>query len=218
MRFASDTILNAMTDTGLIPVFNHADLEIAKQVLDASYQAGIRVFEFTNRGPHSLKVFKGLVLYAEKYEDLVMGIGTIFTVQEAKDFLFAGADFIVSPALVLDVAHYCNMKNVLWIPGCATVTEVHQAHLLGAKLIKAYPGNLLGPGFISAIKAILPEVKLMPTGGVEPNEENLSAWFKSGVTCVGMGSQLFKKEWLAEKQFKPLEAKIKATLQIIQSL
>ncbi|WP_033405358.1 MULTISPECIES: beta/alpha barrel domain-containing protein [Rhodonellum] len=211
-------ILDSMSGTGMIPVFNHANVEIATGVLDAAYAAGIKVFEFTNRGTHSLEVFSALKLHSEKYQDLFLGIGTIFSVEEAKNFLYAGADFIVSPALVPEVALYCTMKGVLWIPGCATVTEVFQAKTLGAKLIKAFPGNLLGPDFIKAVKSIMPDVKLMPTGGVEPTAANLTSWFNSGVFCVGMGSQLFDKKEIENKEFDVLTKKIKEALETIQEI
>ncbi len=218
MKHTHQDILNAMSKTGMIPVFNHKDIETAKEVLDAAYEAGIRVFEFTNRGNHSSDVFKALKLYSEKYEDLILGIGTIFSVDEARNFLYAGADFIVSPALIPEVAQYCTMKGILWIPGCATVTEVFQAHKSGAYLVKAFPGNLLGTGFIKAVLSVLPDVKLMPTGGVEPTQENLTEWFHAGVFCVGMGSQLFDKNTIDKKDFNTLEKKIKDTLNVIREI
>lgn len=218
MKMNHQDILDSMSATGMIPVFNHPNVEIAIGVLDAAYTAGIKVFEFTNRGAHSLEVFSALKLHAEKYKDLILGIGTIFSVEEAKNFLYAGADFIVSPALVPEVAQYCNMKGVLWIPGCATVTEVFQARSLGAKLIKAFPGNLLGPDFIKAVMSIMPDVRMMPTGGVEPTSANLTSWFNSRVFCVGMGSQLFDKKEIENREFEILTKKIKAALETIKEI
>jgi 2-dehydro-3-deoxyphosphogluconate aldolase / (4S)-4-hydroxy-2-oxoglutarate aldolase len=211
-------ILNKMSETGMIPVFNHKDLDIAKKVLDTSYEAGIRVFEFTNREANALEIFRKLKIYAEKYSDLLLGIGTVFTREDARRFYFAEADFVVSPALIPEVAAFCNMKGKFWIPGCATLTEVYQAKSLGASLVKAFPGNLLGAGFVKAVLSVLPEVKIMPTGGVEPTQENLSIWFKSGVHCVGMGSQLFDKKAIENGDFESLANNIKSTLNIIQSL
>ncbi len=207
-----------MEDTGLIPVFNHVDLRITKKVLDASYKAGIRVFEFTNRNEKALTVFTELHEYASKYDDLVLGIGTIFTKTQAREFLDIGADFIVSPALIHEVADFCNIQEILWIPGCATLTEVYTAHRLGTKLIKAFPGNVLGPDFIKAVKTVLPYIKIMPTGGVQPTLENLKLWFHSGVSCVGMGSQLFNKEDIKSENFLKLTRDIKETLQHIQKV
>lgn len=218
MKFTTSSMLQTMNETGMIPVFNHTDISIAKGVLDASYQAGIRVFEFTNRTENSLQVFRELVQYAEKYQDLVMGIGTIFTVEDAGAFIEAGAQFIVSPALVPELAVYCNSKDFFWIPGCATMSEIYSAKKLGATLVKAFPGNVVGPAFVAAAKSVYPDLHIMPTGGVEPTEPNLSEWFKAGVFCVGMGSQLCKKEWIKNRQFDLLENKIADTLKLIKNL
>lgn len=218
MRFSNSEMLKAMADTGMIPVFNHVDIEVAKGVLYASYKAGIRVFEFTNRATNSLEVFKELYEYAGKYSDMVMGIGTIFTTEDANAFIEAGADFIVSPALIPELAVFCNSKNVFWIPGCATMSEIFQAKKLGASLVKAFPGNVVGSAFVAAAKSVYPELHIMPTGGVEPTKENLKEWFDAGVYCVGMGSQLFKKDWIKNQQYDLLEDKIAETLQVIKSI
>lgn len=216
MKPTSEQLLASISKTGIIPVFNHKDIEVAKAVLDAAYNAGIRVFEFTNREANALAVFKALKIYAEKYDDLYLGIGTIFTVQQVKEYLYAEADFIVSPALIPEVAKYCEMKGIFWVPGCATLSEVFQAKKLGATLVKAFPGNLLGPDFIKAVLSVMPDIKMMPTGGVEPTEDNLREWFGAGVTCVGMGSQLFRKDWLSEKQYDSLQEKITHTISIVK--
>jgi 2-dehydro-3-deoxyphosphogluconate aldolase/(4S)-4-hydroxy-2-oxoglutarate aldolase len=129
-----------------------------------------------------------------------------------------GADFVVSPALIPEVASYCTMKGVFWVPGCATVTEVYQAKSLGALLVKAFPGNLLGSGFIKSVLSVMPDFRMMPTGGVEPTMENLSDWFKAGVHCVGMGSQLFDKKAIERGDFEVLESNIKKALAIIQEV
>ncbi|HSJ67963.1 MAG TPA: hypothetical protein VK921_09825 [Anditalea sp.] len=216
MKPTSEQLLASISKTGIIPVFNHKDIDVAKAVLDAAYNAGIRVFEFTNREANALAVFKALKIYAEKYDDLYLGIGTIFTVQQVKEYLYAEADFIVSPALIPEVAKYCEMKGIFWVPGCATLSEVFQAKKLGATLVKAFPGNLLGPDFIKAVLSVMPDIKMMPTGGVEPTEDNLREWFGAGVTCVGMGSQLFRKDWLSEKQYDSLQEKITHTISIVK--
>ncbi len=218
MKFSQSDMLQAMSDTGMIPVFNHADIEVAKGVLDASYKAGIRVFEFTNRATNSLEVFRTLYTYASRYPDMVMGIGTIFTTKDADAFIEAGADFIVSPALIPELAVFCNSKEVFWIPGCATMSEIFQAKKLGATLVKAFPGNVVGSAFVAAAKSVYPELHIMPTGGVEPTQENLKEWFDAGVYCVGMGSQLFQKDWIKNQQFDLLENKIADTLKIIKGL
>lgn len=218
MKFSQSEMLKAMADTGMIPVFNHVDIQVAKGVLDSSYRAGIRVFEFTNRATNSLEVFTKLYEYASNYPDMVMGIGTIFTTEDANSFIEAGADFIVSPALIPELAVFCNSKEVFWIPGCATMSEIFQAKKLGATLVKAFPGNVVGSAFVAAAKSVYPDLHIMPTGGVEPTRENLKEWFDAGVYCVGMGSQLFKKDWIKNQQFDLLEDKIADTLQVIKSI
>ena len=202
----------------MIPVFNHEDVDTAKKVLEASYHAGIKVFEFTNRGENALAVFHELASFARQYEDLILGVGTIFTVDDTKRFIKAGADFIVSPAFIPSVGVYCNSQQELWIPGCGTVTEIYNATEIGAQLVKVFPGKVLGPSFVSAVKAVFPNVQFMPTGGVEPSEDNLREWFGAGVICVGMGSQLLKKEWIKNKTYGVLQDQIKQALQIIQKV
>ncbi|MEM8765146.1 MAG: bifunctional 4-hydroxy-2-oxoglutarate aldolase/2-dehydro-3-deoxy-phosphogluconate aldolase [Bacteroidota bacterium] len=217
-KVAQDEVLLQMEKSGLIPVFNHTDPDIAKAVLDASYQGGVRVFEFTNRGANALEVFEALVTHAEKYPDLLLGIGTIFSAEDAKMFLEKGAQFIVSPGMVPEMATFCAAEDVLWIPGCATVSEIHQALELGAKMVKAFPGNVLGPRFVKAVKAVFPKLPIMPTGGVSPTEENLKAWFDAGVVCVGMGSKLVTKEVINAQRYDALESLVKHTLGIITNI
>ncbi|MEM1260191.1 MAG: bifunctional 4-hydroxy-2-oxoglutarate aldolase/2-dehydro-3-deoxy-phosphogluconate aldolase [Bacteroidota bacterium] len=209
-------LLDCMHETGLIPVFNHTDSNVAKKVLDACYDGGVRVFEFTNRGENALAVFGELVTHTQQYSDLYLGIGTLFTKEDASHFLDEGAHFLVSPALIPEIAHFANQKEVFWVPGCGTVTEMYQALQLGAKLLKAFPGNVLGPGFIKSVKAVYPEVPIMPTGGVKPTEENLSAWYNAGVHCVGMGSQLFNKEVIESGRFDDLTESVSNTIQTIK--
>ncbi len=207
-----------MSDTGIIPVFNHKEVSVSKVVLEIAYHEGIRVFEFTNRESNAFEVFSELKRFAQQFEGLYLGIGTIFNQTDADRFIAEGADFIVSPALIPSVAEFCNRSNALWIPGCATVTEVFQARSLGAQLVKAYPGNLLRPEFIKAVHAVMPDVRMMPTGGVEPNFDSLSEWFTAGVFCVGMGSQLFDKNEIALGEYEHLRQKIQHTLQSIKKL
>ena len=213
-----DQIVARMGESGMIPVFNHTDFEISRQVLDACYEGGVRVFEFTNRGDNALEVFELLVAHAAQYPDLLMGIGTIFSADGAKKFFDVGAQFIVSPAMVPEMAEFCGKVDVLWVPGCGTVTEIYQALQLGAKVVKAFPGNVLGPGFVKSVKAVFPNLQIMPTGGVAPTEENLKVWFDAGVTCVGMGSKLISKETLARGDFNGLENLVRNTLNTINKI
>lgn len=177
----------------LVPVFYHADAETCKTVLKASYDGGVRVFEFTNRGENALEVFSGLVKYAqENCPGLVLGIGTIATAESAQQFIDAGADFVVQPFTTPAVGEVCRKNGIPWIPGTMTVTEIQQATVLGAEVVKIFPGNVLGSAYIKALRGPLPKVKIMVTGGVEPTEASLREWFSAGVNAVGLGSQLFK--------------------------
>ncbi|MBL7870426.1 MAG: bifunctional 4-hydroxy-2-oxoglutarate aldolase/2-dehydro-3-deoxy-phosphogluconate aldolase [Cyclobacteriaceae bacterium] len=217
-NFSSDAIQQAMRSSGMIPVFYHADIETAKSVLDACYKGGVRVFEFTNRGENAFQVFVQLLKHAEQYPDLTVGIGTIMNGEVTQKFCDAGAHFIVSPILKSEMATVCHKNNKLWIPGCATLTEIVTAKDLGAKVIKIFPGSVLGPGFVSSIMPVVPGLQLMPTGGVEPTEANLSAWFKAGVICVGMGSQLISKDIIETKNWTKLEQGVKDALAIINGI
>ncbi len=208
----------SMRNVGMIPVFNHTDIETCKKVLDATYRGGVRVFEFTNRTDNSLEVFTELYKYAQKYTDLILGIGTIFTKEQTEKYIAAGADFIVSPALIEEVITTCYENDILAIPGCATLTEVYNASQLGCQTVKAFPGNLLGPAFVKSIKSVLPNIEVMPTGGVKPTKENLSEWFHSGVICVGMGSQLFSKTDIDSGNFDKLSTDIKQALWLIDEI
>jgi 2-dehydro-3-deoxyphosphogluconate aldolase / (4S)-4-hydroxy-2-oxoglutarate aldolase len=216
--FSNDDIQKAMISSGMIPVFYHADAEVAKGVLDASYKGGVRVFEFTNRGENAFQVFTQLLKHAEQYPDLMLGIGTIMNAAVTQKYIDAGAHFIVSPILKAEMAPVCQKADKLWIPGCATLTEIVTAKDLGAKVIKVFPGSVLGPGFVSSIMPVVPGLQLMPTGGVEPTEANLSAWFKAGVICVGMGSQLFTKEIIETKNWERLQQSVADALAIIQKI
>jgi 2-dehydro-3-deoxyphosphogluconate aldolase/(4S)-4-hydroxy-2-oxoglutarate aldolase len=214
MRFTKQQIVDGMKGAGIVPLFTHDNPADAQQVLEVAYDAGIRVFEFTNRKANSFGVFGHLLSVARKYPDLMLGIGTIMDGATTKRFLDAGADFVISPILKLEMASVCNTYDYLWIPGCATLTEIVTAKDHGAEIIKLFPASVLGPGFVSSILPVVPGLQLMITGGVEPNEKSISSWFKAGAACLGMGSQLFTKEILAEKNWALLKQRIEETLSL----
>ncbi len=204
--FTKAQIIEKMTAFPVIPVFYHPDVETARNVLSACYRGGVRCFEFTNRGPEAESVFSALYPFVrENFPDLALGIGTIYNVPQAEIFIRMGADFLVQPVTTEDVADYCKIHQRVWIPGAMTLNEIYQAYLLGADVVKVFPGNLLGPEYIKAIRGPLPHVKMMVTGGVEPTVESLKAWFDAGVVSVGMGSQLFSSTALASKSWNEIE-------------
>ena len=218
MRFSKQQIIDGMKGAGIVPLFTHDNPEDAQQVLEASYRGGIRVFEFTNRRINSFEVFVHLLNVSKIYPDLMLGIGTIMDGSTTKKFIEAGADFIISPILKVEMAKVCHENDVPWIPGCATLTEIVTAKDNGAEIIKLFPASILGPGFVSSIMPVVPGLQLMITGGVEPTEKSLSSWFKAGAACVGMGSQLFTKEILTQKNWPLLQQKVAECLRIAKSV
>jgi 2-dehydro-3-deoxyphosphogluconate aldolase / (4S)-4-hydroxy-2-oxoglutarate aldolase len=214
MSFSKQQIFDEIKRTRVVPLFTHDDAALAVEVLRAAYEAGIRVFEFTNRRKNSFEVFQALVKHRSQYPDLMLGIGTIMDPETTVKFIDAGADFIISPILKTSMAEVCHRYNKHWMPGCATLTEIVTAKEFGAEIIKIFPGSVLGPGFISSIMPVVPDLNLMITGGVEPNEQNLSAWFKAGAMAVGMGSQLFTKEILENKDWTQLKNMVSQALAI----
>ena len=218
MKFKNEQIVGRMKELGLVPLFTHDDIATAQQVIDAAYRGGVRVFEFTNRRKNSFEIFVAMLEYCKKFPDLMLGIGTVMDGATTKKFIDAGAHFIISPILKIEMAEVCRAHNILWMPGCATLTEIVTAKENGAEVIKVFPGSVLGPGFVSAIMPVVPDLQLMITGGVEPNEANLSSWFKAGAMSVGMGSQLFTKEIMDNKDSAGLEERVRSILQTVQKL
>ncbi|MGI4866652.1 MAG: hypothetical protein ACRYFZ_22210 [Janthinobacterium lividum] len=190
---SSSDVLAQVLAAPLVPVFFHADAAYAQSIVRACYAGGIRVFEFTNRGANAFEVFQELAkLTATDCPDLVLGIGTIYNAADAERFIAAGASFIVQPVTTADVAAACQRHDVAWVPGAQTLNEIYNATQMGAQLVKIFPGNVVGPDYIKAIRGPLPATKLMVTGGVEATEASLAEWFGAGINAVGIGSQLFK--------------------------
>lgn len=217
-QFNKIQVLQAILATGVVPVYYHADAEVAKRVVKACYDGGVRAFEFTNRGDFASEVFIELVKYARREcPELILGVGSIVDAPTAALFLQYGANFVVGPYLNPEVARLCNRHLVPYTPGCGSVTEIGTAHELGCDLVKIFPaGNVGGPSFVKNIKAPLPWTLVMATGAVEPTEENLTAWFKAGIACVGMGSKLFPKETVAAGDWEAIAEKCRYSLDIIK--
>lgn len=208
-----------MADAGMVPVFYHSDAEVAKQVLMACYEGGVRVFEFTNRGDFAHETFGTLNQWAQKAcPEMIVGIGSVVDAGTASLYLQLGANFVVSPLLNPDIAKVCNRRGVPHIPGCGTLSEIGYAQELGADMVKAFPGDVLGAAFVKSAKAPMPWSNIMVTGGVAPTQENLTQWFNAGVTCVGMGSNLFTKEIIAAKDWNKITEMCKNVLDIIKKL
>ena len=217
-RFNKLQVLDAIISTGMVPVYYNKDVETAKQVVKACYEGGVRAFEFTNRGDFAHEVFAELIKFAAKEcPELVLGVGSIVDPGTASLYLQLGANFIVGPLFNPEIAKVCNRRLVPYTPGCGSVSEIDFAQEVGCDLCKIFPaGNVGGPSFVKNIKAPMPWSLIMATGAVEPTEENLSAWFKAGVTCVGMGSMLFPKEMIAEGNWGGISALCSNALAIIK--
>jgi 2-dehydro-3-deoxyphosphogluconate aldolase / (4S)-4-hydroxy-2-oxoglutarate aldolase len=212
-----EMIIARIKQQGLLPLFFHANKEVCINTVAALYKAGITVIEFTNRGEEALENFKAIVATAkERMPDLLVGAGTVKTAEHANQFMEAGADFLISPVFDEEVCDAAYLQKTLWIPGCMTPAEIHTAEKAGCKLIKLFPGNVLGPGFVSAVKELFPGVDFMPTGGVDATKENIAAWFKAGVCAVGMGSKLIDKEILEKQNEALLIERTKQVIQIIK--
>ncbi len=219
-RFSRIEVAIKMKETGIVPVFYNKDIEVCKQVLNACYQGGVRVFEFTNRGDYAHEVFAELNKYAaQELPEMILGIGSVVDPGTTSLYIQLGANFIVSPVLNPEMAKVCNRRKIAWSPGCGSVTEISYAEELGAEVVKIFPGSQVGgPSFVKGVKGPFPWTSIMPTGGVEPTEDNLTKWFKAGVHCVGMGSQLITKDVLANQDFAKLENTVKDAIALVNSI
>jgi 2-dehydro-3-deoxyphosphogluconate aldolase/(4S)-4-hydroxy-2-oxoglutarate aldolase len=211
-------IQDSIIKQGILPLFYNDSSEVTIAITRKLYEAGIRVIEYTNRGEAALDNFKALKeLQKEELPELLLGIGTIKSAEQAVQFVDAGADFLISPLVNPGVAAVAAKNGLLWIPGCMTPTEIYNAQQLGAVLIKLFPANILGPAFVSAVKELFPGVLMMPTGGVEMSQENISAWFDGGVSAVGMGSKLITKTIIQNQAYNQLYIATLQALQFVQS-
>ena len=218
-QFSRIEVAQVMKDTGMVPLFFHNDIEVSKKVLKACYDGGARLMEFTARGDFAHQVFGALTKYAiAELPGMVMGVGSVTDAAAASLYMALGANFIVTPVLREDIAIVCNRKKVLWSPGCGTLTEIARAEELGCEIVKLFPGDIYGPQFVKGIKGPQPWTSIMPTGGVSPSRENLEGWFNAGVTCVGMGSKLVKKDASGNYNLEQIESDTKSALEIIKSV
>lgn len=203
---------------GMMPIFFHPDEKVCLELLHVAYEGGVRVIEMVNRGKEAKSIFPKIRAAADKLPGIYLGAGTIYHPHEAEEYIDMGAEFIVAPVMNPKLGEYCAKVEVPWIPGCGTVSEVFFAQELGAELAKIYPANVLGPEFFPAVHAVMPKIELIPTGGVEPTAESLSTWFDAGALCVGMGSQLFRKDLIAKGAFSEIKEAVRRAMAIIESI
>lgn len=212
-------VFQTMKETGIVPVFYNADVEVSKNVLKACYEGGIRAFEFTNRGDFAQDVFAELVKFANKeLPGMIMGVGSIVDPGTAALYIQLGANFVVGPVFNPAVAPVCNRRLIPYCPGCGSVTEVSTAQEAGCDVCKVFPGDVLGPAFVKDLRGPMPWSQIMVTGGVKPEKSNLEGWFKAGVTCVGMGSNLFPKDVIAAGEWSKIAELCRGALEIVKEV
>jgi len=218
-RFNKIQVLSAMTLTGMVPIFYHKDAKVAKNVVKACYAGGVRAFEFTNRGEFAHEVFGELNKFvAKECPEMILGVGSVVDAPTASLYIQLGANFVVGPLFNPDVAKVCNRRLIPYTPGCGSVSEIGFAQEAGCDVCKVFPGDVLGTNFVKGLKAPMPWSLLMVTGGVKPEEANLKAWFDAGVSCVGMGSNLFPKDAIETKDWGKITLLCKNALEIIKPL
>jgi 2-dehydro-3-deoxyphosphogluconate aldolase / (4S)-4-hydroxy-2-oxoglutarate aldolase len=215
--YKPEEILTQIIKQGVLPLYYHEDEQTSLDLLKALYAAGIRSVEYTNRGEAALANFKTMKRLCEtELTGMMLGVGTIKNGEMARRFMDAGADYIICPGLVESVAKTVSANSMLWIPGCMTPSEIIASDNLGARLIKLFPGNLLGTDFMKAIKDLFPNLLFMPTGGVDTTKVNIKGWFDAGVSAVGMGSKLISNEVMANKQYDRLTDETRKVMELIQ--
>lgn len=212
-------ILSLVPEQGILPLYFNKDTEVSINVLRALFNAGVRTVEYTNRGEAALKNFGELrKVIDSEMKGMYLGIGTIKNGQQAQAFVDAGADYLISPGVVEEAAKVAEQNNLAYVPGAMTPTEIIRAESLGCTLVKIFPGNIVGPGFVSAIKELFSGVKFIITGGVEPEEGNLRGWFQAGAAAVGMGSKLITKQILESKDYGKITELTKESLKLIETV
>lgn len=214
------TVLTAMMDQGVIPVFYHPDVEVCRNVIQACADGGAKCIEFTNRGDFASQVFLDVARHFAKADpSVIMGVGSVVDAPTAGIYIANGAKFVVGPLLNPDVAKVCNRRKIPYSPGCGTMSEISMAEELGCEIVKIFPGDIVGgPAFVKAVLAPCPWTRLMPTGGVDASEASLRAWFEAGVVCVGIGSNLITRKLLEAKDYKGIETRVRDTIALIRSI
>ncbi len=219
-RFDRMTVYSTMMNDGVLPLFNSPDISLVKGVVATLVRGGSHVMEYTNRGEGAMSVFSELIQHTTKtYPDIILGVGTVEDAPTAAAYIAQGANFILAPNFNPEVARLCNRRKIAYVPGCGSVSEISNAEELGAEIVKLFPADTLGgPNFVKAILGPRPWTRILPTGGVSPDEANLRAWFDAGAVCVGMGSKLIRADWLKEGNFAAMESLVRDTLGLIKTI
>jgi 2-dehydro-3-deoxyphosphogluconate aldolase/(4S)-4-hydroxy-2-oxoglutarate aldolase len=214
-RYDRMTVLSVMLETGLVPVFYHGDLEVAKQIVGACVKGGATAVEFTNRGDRAWNIFTALIEWAEQaYPSAILGVGSVIDMPTAALYISSGTNFVVGPILNPEVARLCNRRKVAYSPGCGTASEISEAEELGVEIVKVFPGGLVGgPAFIKSVRGPMPWTRIMPTGGVDATKkENIQEWIRAGAACLGIGSKLIRKDLVVAGDFDTIRDNVRQTL------
>ncbi|RRN63263.1 MULTISPECIES: bifunctional 4-hydroxy-2-oxoglutarate aldolase/2-dehydro-3-deoxy-phosphogluconate aldolase [unclassified Caulobacter] len=213
-------VLTALMDQGVIPVFYHPDVEVCKAVIQACADGGAPCIEFTNRGDFASHVFYEVTRYfAEADPRVIMGVGSIVDAPTAGIYIANGAKFVVGPILNADVAKVCNRRKIPYSPGCGSASEISYAEELGCEIVKVFPGSSVGgPDFVKAVLGPMPWTRIMPTGGVDPDEASVKKWFGAGIVAAGMGSKLITQELLDAKDYAGITKKVRETVDLIKKV
>lgn len=218
-RFSRIEVFLEMQKGGMVPLAYHPDVEVMTSIVQACYEGGARVFEFTSRGDFAHKVFDALSENCRlSMPDMILGVGSVTDSAQTSMYIQLGANFIVTPLLREGIAIACNRRKVMYVPGCGSLSEICKAEELGCELVKLFPGSVYGPSMVKSVKAPQPWTSIMPTGGVAPTKENLQSWFSAGVTCVGMGSKLITKAIVESRTFDRLSKDVQECLTLIEEI
>lgn len=218
-RFNPQQVFEKISSTSLLPLFNHADFEICREVVSVCYRAGIRAFELTNRDEKAFDVFKALQSWVGLHcPELSLGVGTILDKQSAEIFIQAGADFVIAPVFDFETSLHCKNRNIPYIPGCFTPTEMQHAYVAGSPVVKLFPAETVGAAYLKHIKGPLPDIKTIVTGGVGFGKEEIERWISAGVLALGMGSSVFTKKRIQDRDFSSMEKEILQIISIIKGL
>jgi 2-dehydro-3-deoxyphosphogluconate aldolase / (4S)-4-hydroxy-2-oxoglutarate aldolase len=210
-------VISEILTVGLIPVFYHGKIEVAKKTVKACHKGGVRTIEFTNRGDHAIDVYNELSKWCEEeLPEVILGAGTIIEPSTAIQYMNAGAEFIVGPTYCPEVVKACNRRKVLYIPGCQTPTEISAAEEMGVDLVKLFPANVLTSGFIKTILGPMPHTQLIPSGGVRVEQENIAEWIGSGAVALNIGSELIRRDLLEDSKFEIITENVKRCISWIE--
>ena len=212
-RLDKAEVLERIRDVGLIPIIRVDSTELARRAIAAVQKGGISIVEVTMTVPGAVRVIEQLS--QESGQETLIGAGTVLDPQKAKECVAAGASFIVSPALNPDTIAYCNSESIVVLPGAMTPTEIVNAWNLGADMVKIFPaGEVGGPGFLKAIRAPLPQIKVIPTGGV--NLTTARGFLEAGAEALGVGSDIVDVAALRQGHDARITEKAKQFVEIVR--